>query len=120
MVRARGSVASFDSQQDLYRSSLLRAGATVDFLLPVLLANRWSIQIGPSLGLPMVRQRDMLGMVSTSYGFAYGGAAVLSAHIYGRTYLSLNLDGVGEVFRLAGQRVHRASGSALLGGVVAF
>lgn len=120
MVRARGSVASFDSQQDLYRSSLLRAGASLDLLLPVLFGNRWSVQIGPSLGLPMVRQRDMLGTVSTSYGFAYGGAAVLSAHLYGRTYLSLNLDGGGEVFRLAGQRVHRASGSALLGGVVAF
>jgi len=68
----------------------------------------------------LVRQRDMLGMVSTSYGFAYGGAAVFSAHIYGRTYLSLNLDGGGEVFRLDGQRVHRATGSALMGGVVAF
>jgi hypothetical protein len=68
----------------------------------------------------MVRQRDMTGSVSSSFGFAYGAAMVTSAHLYGHTYLSLDLQGGGEVFRLNGERVHRASGSALLGGVVAF
>jgi hypothetical protein len=119
-LRVRASVASFDSQQDVYRSSLLRASANVDLLLPLLLTPSWVIQIGPSLGMPMVRQRDMRGLVSNSYGLAYGGAAVVSARLYRRTYLSLNLDGGGEVFRLDGERVHRMSGSALLGGVVAF
>jgi hypothetical protein len=120
VLRARASVASFDSQQDAYHSSLLRASANMDVLLPLLLTPNWAIQVGPSLGVPMVRQRDMRGLVSNSYGFAYGGAAVISARIYDRTYLSLNLDGGGEVFRLDGARVHRATGSALLGGVVAF
>jgi len=120
MVRGRISAASFDSQQDVYRSTLLRGGVNVDLLLPLSLSSRWAVQIGPSLGVPMVRQRDLIGFVSTSYGFAYGGAAVVSARIYGRTYLSLNLDGGGEIFRLDGQRVHRATGSALLGGMVAF
>jgi hypothetical protein len=93
----------------------------VDLLLPLVLSERWTVQVGPSLGVPMVRQRDRNGDgVSNSYGFAYGGAAVVSARLYGRTYLSLNLDGGGEVFRLDGQRVHRAIGSALMGGVVAF
>ena len=119
-LRARASVASFDSRQDAYHSSLLRAGANLDLLLPLLLTNNWAIQIGPSLGVPMMRQRDMRGNISNSYGFAYGGAVVFSAHIYGRTYLSLNLDGGGEVFRLDGNHVHRMAGSALLGGVVAF
>jgi hypothetical protein len=119
-LRARISAASFDSQQDIYRSSLLRASASVDLLLPLWLANRWSIQLGPTLGMPMARQRDMRGVVSTSYGFAYGGAVVVSARIYARTYLLLNLDGGGEFFRLAGERVHRATGSALVGGAVAF
>ena len=121
MVRGRGSASAFDSQQDVYRSSLLRAGVSVDLLLPLVLSERWTVQLGPSLGVPMVRQRDLGGDVSTtSYGFAYGGAAVVSARLYGRTYLSLNLDGGGEVFRLDGHRVHRAIGSALMGGVVAF
>ena len=119
-LRARISAASFDSQQDIYRSSLLRASASVDLLLPLWLANRWSIQLGPTLGMPMARQRDMRGVVSTSYGFAYGGAVVVSARIYARTYLLLNLDGGGEFFRLAGERVNRATGSALMGGAVAF
>jgi len=120
MVRARATVSSFDAQQDVYRSSLLRAGASVDFLLPAWLANHFSLQLGPSLGMPMVRQRDMRGLVSTSYGLAYGAAALVSTRVYGRTYLSLGLDAGGEVFRLNGERVHRATGSALLGGVVAF
>jgi hypothetical protein len=58
--------------------------------------------------------------VSTSYGFSYGGAAVFSTLLYARTYLVLNLGGGGEVFRLDGQRVQRANGSALLGGAFAF
>jgi hypothetical protein len=119
-LRVRASVATFDSQQDLYRSSLMRACASADLLLPLLLSSNWVIQVGPSLGVPMVRQRDMYGIVSNSYGLAYGGAAVVSARLYGRTYLSLSLDGGGEVFRLDGARVHRATGSALLGGVAAF
>jgi Caspase domain len=117
---ARVSAASFDSQQDIYRSSLLRASANADLLLPLLLDWRWSIQLGPTVGVPMLRQRDMFGRVSNSYGFAYGGAVVVSMHVYARTYLSLNLDGGGEFFRLDGERVHRATGSALMGGAVAF
>jgi hypothetical protein len=119
-LRARISAASFDSQQDIYRSSLLRASASLDLLLPLWFASGWSIQLGPTLGIPMARQRDARGAVSTSYGFAYGGAAVVSARIYARTYLLLNLDGGGEFFRLDGGRVQRATGSALLGGAVAF
>ncbi len=92
-LRARAAMASFSSQQEGYSSTLLRASANLDLLLPLLLTPRWSIQIGPSLGVPMVRQRDMHGLVTSSYGFDYGGAAVVSARIYGRTYLSLDLDG---------------------------
>jgi hypothetical protein len=119
-LRARISAASFDSQQDIYRSSLLRASANLDLLLPLWFANRWAIQVGPTLGVPMARQRDTRGLVSTSYGFAYGGALVVSARIYARTYVLLNLDGGGEFFRLDGERVNRATGSALVGGAVAF
>jgi len=119
-VRVRASAASFDSQQDIYRSSMLRATAAADVLLPIVARSAWALQLGPSVGVPMVRQRDMNGTVSSSFGFAYGAVLVTSAHLYGHTYLSLDLQGGGEVFRLDGERVHRASGSALLGGVVAF
>jgi hypothetical protein len=119
-LRARASLESFDSEQAGYRSSLLRAGASLDFLVPVLNTTHLAIQLGPTAGMPMVRQRDAGGLISTSFGFCYGGAAVLSTRLFGRTYLALNLDGGGEVFRLDGERVHRATGSALLGGVVAF
>jgi hypothetical protein len=119
-VRVRASAASFDSQQDIYHSSVLRAAAAADVLLPIVVQPGWAIQIGPSVGVPMVRQREVTGSVSSSFGFAYGAAMVTSAHLYGHTYLSLDLQAGGEVFRLDGERVHRASGSALLGGVVAF
>jgi len=119
-VRGRASVSTFDSQQDVYRSSLLRATASADLLLPLWLGHRFSIQLGPTLGMPMVRQRDMRGVVSSSFGFAYGGVLTLGARLYGRTSLALNIDAGGELFRLNGQTAHRASGSALLGGTVSF
>jgi hypothetical protein len=119
-LRARASAASFDSQQDVYRSSLLRAGANVDFLFSLVRSQQWRIELGPSAGLPFVRQRDSNDRVSQSFGLAYSAVAVLSLKLQDRTYVSLNLEGGGEYFKLDGQRVNRATGSALLGGFVAF
>ncbi|MBN2576351.1 MAG: caspase family protein [Deltaproteobacteria bacterium] len=117
-LRGRASVSSFDAQQNVYRSTLLRAGVSVDLLLPVLRVSRFSVGLGPSVGMPIARQEDMFGTVTSSFGLSYGAALVLNARLYGRTWLSLSLDGGGEVFRLDGQRVHRATGSALLGAVL--
>lgn len=119
-LRGRASFSAFENAQDIYSSSLFRAGLAFDLLLPVVIANRFSIHLGPSVGMPVVRQRDMRGQVGNSFGFNYGGAATVIARVYGRTYVSLNLDGGGELFRLDGQVVHRAAASALLGGMVAF
>jgi hypothetical protein len=119
-LRGRASLASFESQQDGFHSSLLRTSVSLDLLVPIFLTTRWLIQAGPTVGMPMVRQRDMDDMVSSSFGFSYGGVAVISTKLFGRTYLSLDLEGGGEIFRLNGTRVHRATGAALLGGVVAF
>ena len=119
-LRGRVGVASFDAQQDVYRSSLLRASLDVDLLLPVLASRYVVVALGPTVGVPMVRQKDMRGVVGNSFGFEYGGIVTLGAYVYGRTLLVLNLEGGGEIFRLNGQAVHRARGSALLGGVVAF
>jgi hypothetical protein len=119
-LRVRASATSFNSQQDVYRSSLLRAAANADFLFSLVRSPQWRIELGPSAGLPFVRQRDMFERVSQSFGFSYSAVAVLSLKLQARTYLSLNLEGGGELFKLDGQRVNRATGSALLGGFVSF
>jgi hypothetical protein len=119
-LRGRASVAAFDAQQDIYRSSLLRASLDADLLLPVLASRYVVVALGPTVGVPMVRQKDMRGVVGNSFGVEYGGIVTLGAYLYGRTLLVLSLDAGGEIFRLNGQAVHRARGSALLGGVVAF
>jgi hypothetical protein len=120
-VRGRVSLSSFDSRQFDYRSTFLRATVNADVLLPILRFDRFSLQLGPSVGLPMVRQRDdQGGELSSSYGFSYAGVATLNALVFGRTALSLTVEGGGEIFRLNGARVHRAAGSALLGAVVGF
>lgn len=119
-VRGRVSVASFDAQQDIYRSSLLRASLDADLLLPVLAGRYFSLQLGPTLGVPMVRQKDMRGVVGNSFGFGYGGIVTAGTRVFRSTWLVLNLEAGGELFRLNGQAVHRGRGGALLGGVVAF
>lgn len=119
-LRGRASFTSFDSQQDVYHSSLLRAGANADLLVSLVRRPHWRIELGPSAGLPFVRQRDLRGETSNSFGFAYSGVAVLSLRLQARTYISLSLEGGGEMFKLDGQRVNRATGNALLGGLFAF
>jgi hypothetical protein len=119
-VRARASFAWFNSQQDSFSSSLWRAGINADLLIPLARTSLWRLELGPSVGMPFVRQRDMLGHESSSYGFAYSGVAALSLRLQQHTFVSLNLEGGGEVFKLDGQRTNRAFGSALLGGLVAF
>jgi hypothetical protein len=119
-LRARASFASFESQEPTFQSTLLRGVLSADVLFPLLHLSRFSLLLGPSVGMPVVRQRDTAGEVTSSYGFSYGGVATVNAHLYGRTGLSLNVEGGGEVFRFNGERVHRAVGSALLGAVVGF
>jgi hypothetical protein len=121
-LRARASATSFDSQQDLYRSSLLRAAANLDLLVPLLGNSWWRLDLGPSVGMPFVRQteKDGAGRVSDSFGFSYSAVAVLSVKLQAHSYLSLNLEGGAEMFKLDGMRTNRALGSALLGGVIAF
>ena len=79
----------------------------------------WRLDLGPSVGLPVVRQSTQ-GQLSSSFGFGYSGVGVLSLRLEERAYLSLSLEGGGEVFKLDGQRTSRATGNALLGGLMAF
>ena len=119
-TRARAQMASFDSLDQGYRSSRLRLGVGLDALLPLLRTSRWMLQLGPAVGMPVFRQSDATGSVTNSYGFSYGAAAVVSLRLAGSSYLALDVGGGGEAFRLDGARVQRATGSALLGGIVAF
>jgi hypothetical protein len=119
-LRGRASFSSFDSQNSALRSTLLRGAVNADVLFPLLRRSRVSVQLGPSLGVPVVRQRDAIGEVTSSYGFSYGGVLTVNAHLFGRTALSLNLEGGGEIFRFNAERVHRGAGSVLLGAVVGF
>jgi Caspase domain len=119
-LRLRGSMTSFHSAQEGYTSTLLRMSGDIDVLFPLVQRFKWSLQAGPTVGMPVLRQTDLNQAVSSSYGFAYGGVFVANARLYDRTYLSLNLGAGGEVFRLDSQPTHRASVSALLGGVFAF
>lgn len=119
-LRGRAGVASFDAQQDIYRSTLLRASIDLDLLVPVLDRRYVLVALGPTVGVPMVRQKDMRDVVGSSFGFQYGAVVTVGAYVSGRTSLVLSLEGGGEIFRLNGEAVHRPRGSALLGGVVAF
>jgi len=120
-LRARATGTSFETQQDFYHSSLLRAGGNLDLLVSLVRRPDWRIELGPSAGMPFVRQRSTVDdRVSHSFGLAYGAVAVFSVKLQDRTYVSLNLEGGGEMFKLDGKRTNRAIGNALLGGLVAF
>ncbi len=119
VLRARASFTSFDAQQEGYSSSFVRGGGNFDFLVSLVRSPLWRLDLGPSVGLPVVRQSTQ-GQLSSSFGFGYSGVGVLSLRLEERAYLSLSLEGGGEVFKLDGQRTSRATGNALLGGLMAF
>jgi hypothetical protein len=119
-LRGRASLASFSSQQDIYSSSVLRLAAAADLLLPLWRGERMLLQAGPSVGVPVLHQKDMRGVDSNSVGLSYGGVVVLGARVLPTTILSLNLDVGGELYRLDGQTTQRASASALLGATFGF
>jgi hypothetical protein len=119
-LRGRASIASFESQQDIYTSSLLRVGAAADLLLPLWRGEHVLLQGGPSVGVPVIRQKDMRDVVSNSVGLSYGGVLVLGAKVLPQTILSLNVEAGGETFRLDGQTTSRATASALLGAAFGF
>jgi hypothetical protein len=117
---ARGEISSFDANRQDYRSSYLRTGLSIDALWSIYRADRVALLLGPTVGVPVVRQHDS-GQASTySIGLSYGGIASAMVRSYRSTWLMVSAQGGGEVFRLDNQRVQRAVVGVSLGGLIAF
>jgi len=119
-LRGRVQAGQFEAENRGYTTTTSRMGGWLDFLLPLVEGEHVAVLIGPSIGMPIERERDPLNKVSMSYGFSYGAALAVALHLYGNTSLALNLDGGGETYRLDGNRTNRATASLLIGGLVSF
>jgi hypothetical protein len=119
-LRVRGEFSSFDAQNLDYRSTFLRMGLSLDALWPIYRADRFTFLLGPTVGVPVVRQHDDDRASFYSYGLSYGGIASAMVRTYRNSWLVLSAQGGGEVFRLNDQRVQRAVVGLSLGGLIAF
>jgi len=88
--------------------------------VPLYQADRLALLLGPTVGVPLVRQHDVWHDSTYSVGLDYGAAASAMFRSYRSTWLVLSAQGGGEVFRLNSQLVQRLTGGVSLGGLVAF
>jgi hypothetical protein len=119
-LRARGEFSSSDARYQDSQSSFLRAGLSLDALWPLYQADRFALLLGPTVGVPVVRQHDVWHDGTYSVGLDYGGCCSAMLRSYRSTWLVLSAQGGGEVFRLNSQLVQRATVGVSLGGLVAF
>ena len=119
-LRARAAFSPFDARSRDDQSSFLRFGISLDALWPLLWTDRFALLLGPTVGMPIVRQHDTRYDSTYSFGLTYGGTASAMLRTYRSTWLVLSAQGGGEVFRLNDQRVHRLVGGVSLGGLLAF
>jgi hypothetical protein len=119
-LRARGEFSYSDARLRDYQSSFLRAGLSLDALWPLYKADRLALLLGPTVGMPIVRQHDIWHDGTYSVGLDYGAAASAMFRSYRSTWLVLSLQGGGELFRLNSQLAQRLTGGVSLGGLVAF
>jgi len=119
-LRVRGEFSSSDARVQDYQSSFLRTGLSLDALWSLYRADRLALMLGPTVGVPVVRQHDVWHDGSYSVGFTYGGAASAMFRSYRSTWIVLSAQAGGELFRLNDKRVQQATMGVSLGGVVAF
>ncbi|HJX65469.1 MAG TPA: caspase family protein [Polyangia bacterium] len=119
-LRVRGEFSSSDAKLQDYQSSFLRVALSLDGLWPLYQADRLALLLGPTMGVPLVRQHDIWHDSTYSVGLNYGVAASAMFRSYRSTWLVLSLQGGGELFRLNSQLVQRLTGGVSLGGLVAF
>jgi hypothetical protein len=119
-LRVRGEFSSSNARFQDYQSSFLRAGLSLDALWPLYRADRFALLLGPTVGVPIVRQHDVWHEGTYSVGLSYGGTASAMLRSYRSTWLVLSAQGGGEFFRLDNQRVQRATLGVSLGGLLAF
>jgi hypothetical protein len=119
-LRVRGEFSSSDARVQDYQSSFLRTGLSLDALWSLYRADRLALMLGPTVGVPVVRQHDVWHDGSYSVGFTYGGAASAMFRSYRSTWIVLSAQAGGELFRLNNKRVQQATMGVSLGGAVAF
>ena len=119
-LRVRGELSSFHMPIQDYQSSFLRAGVSLDALWPLYRGDGIALLLGPTVGVPVVRQHDVEHESTYSIGLAYGGITSAMVRAYRSTWLVLSGQGGGEVFRLNNQLAQRAVLGLSLGGIVAF
>ncbi|MEA2698303.1 MAG: hypothetical protein QOI66_2574 [Myxococcales bacterium] len=116
--RAKVDVSSVAADVQGYRTSILRVTPALQLLLPVLTGDRIALLLGPSLGMPILRQTG--DGATSSFGFGYGGLALAMARLTDRAWLTAALEGGGELFRVDGRRTNKAVAGLSLGGAVGF
>jgi hypothetical protein len=119
-LRVRAEFSSYNATFQDYQSSFLRTGISFDALWPLYRTDRFALLLGPTVGVPIVRQHDVWHDSTYSFGLTYGAIASGMLRTYRSTWLVLSAQGGGEVFRLNDQRVQRATVGMSLGGLLAF
>ena len=119
-LRLRGDFSSYNATFQDYQSSFLRAGLSLDVLWPLYRADSLALLVGPTAGVPMVRQHDVWHESTYSVGLTYGAIASGMLRAHRSTWLVLSAQGGGEFFRLNNQPTQRATVGVSLGGLLAF
>ena len=118
--RLRADLASFSANVAGFRSTLLRVAPVLDALYTVAAPGPLALSLGPSLGVPFVRQRGDDGSVHHSVAFHAGAALVGMLPVAGGAQITATLDGGIETYRLDGARTNRPVASLSVGGAFAF
>lgn len=126
-LRARADFSSFSADStDGFRSSLLRIGPSLDGLFSLVSGGPISFELGPTVGVPWLRQRaeattaQTTGSTFDSWGVQYGGVATFTWSMTRSTAVVANFGAGGESFRLDGKLTQRPYAGLTLGAGFAF
>jgi hypothetical protein len=85
----------------------VRAGVAVDGGLALVSRRGLRLSAGGTLGVPVTRQRDLLGEERISTGLRYGARAALVFWPAGPLLVGLDLEAGAESMRIDGTLAHR-------------
>jgi hypothetical protein len=107
-LRLRADLSSFAGRlgPQGHETSFLRIAPALDLLLPLWDGERASFLVGPSVGLPFVRQRleaarEDLPASTTAWGAVYGGVLTAAIRVAPRTWFNLTGFAGAETFKLS-------------------